>query len=337
MTDEDTPASPPVCTFGQFEYVDGDLRPVGAAPSPDDPPYPAPLVVVGTDMTVRMKQELQEQVSPARSPIPLLPLVGTSDLGRIATPLGMPFTHFASGMPSHSQEVAAYALPAEANLLCVLCARIFRPADMKTHMEVTHQIDITSLPTASCHICGCAVLMASLAAHCAYMHHERMAISESSLPLAMATHSPVNQDLPPEVKMFRCRKCPALLPCNVSLRAHLKTHLNRGPQMCSSCQATYNTKYYLLKHKKAQNHHGFSCRGCGGNFVSEVAYMAHMEAKTTDRNLCFSKCNVCSGYFANVNTLAKHHKLKHPLTHWCGSCGLGFRAAHYMRAHLCSK
>ena len=336
-TDEDAPASPPICAYGQFECVEEDPRPVVPAPSPDGPSSPPPLVVIDNGMIVRTKQELEEQIGPARSQFPLLPVVGASDLGRIATPTGMPFTHFASGMPSHSQEIAAFALPAEANLLCVLCAKIFKPNDMGGHMENAHQVDITNLPTASCHICGCTLLMASLAAHCAYMHHERMVVSESCLPLAVATHSPTNQDAQPEVKMIRCKKCPALLPCKASFRAHMKTHLNKSPQMCSSCQATYNTKYFLLKHKKENNHHGFSCRGCGNNFASEVAYNVHREAKTTDRNLCYSKCNVCSGYFANVNTLAKHHKVKHPITHWCGSCGLGFIATRYLRAHVCPK
>ena len=103
------------------------------------------------------------------------------------------------------------------------------------------------------------------------------------------------------LRQSRCKVCKEVF---VSLKQHMRVHMDRNPFYCTLCRREFleltNLKQHMTTHTGAKP---YSCEDCGRGFAQASNLKSHMRIHTGERPFV---CPVCQKTFAHSSSMKNH-------------------------------
>ena len=132
------------------------------------------------------------------------------------------------------------------------------------------------------------------------------------------------------LRQSRCKVCKEVF---VSLKQHMRVHMDRNPYYCTFCNREFleltNLKQHLNTHTGAKP---FACEDCGREFAQASNLKSHMRIHTGERPF---SCHICHKTFAHSSSMKNHIRFHTgEVCHYCTHCGRGFTDKSSLKKHV---
>ena len=131
------------------------------------------------------------------------------------------------------------------------------------------------------------------------------------------------------LRQSRCKVCKEVF---VSLKQHMRVHMDKQPYYCTLCKREFleltNLKQHLSTHTGDKP---FVCDECGREFAQASNLKAHMRVHTGERPY---NCHICGKTFAHSSSMKNHIRFHTgEVCYYCSHCGKGFTDKSSQKKH----
>ncbi|KYM99966.1 PREDICTED: zinc finger protein 248-like [Cyphomyrmex costatus] len=158
-------------------------------------------------------------------------------------------------------------------------------------------------------------------------------------------------DANPELKVFKCDKCPKAFTRRIMLKSHQSVHSTQRGFTCQACEKWFPTRSALVRHERTHTgekpfgcnichrafaqkeilfrhlmtHSGqkpFQCQHCDKSFTQREALKVHMRRhqKLNPNDIQLHHCQLCPKAFCHASGLSRHLVTHTGRTYKCVEC-----------------
>ena len=132
------------------------------------------------------------------------------------------------------------------------------------------------------------------------------------------------------LRQSRCKVCNEVF---VSLKQHMRVHMDQNPYYCTFCNREFleltNLKQHLTTHTGDKP---YACEECGREFAQASNLKSHMRIHTGERPF---SCEICHKTFAHSSSMKNHVRFHTgEVCHYCTHCGKGFTDKSSLKKHV---
>ncbi|XP_039302235.1 zinc finger and SCAN domain-containing protein 12 isoform X3 [Solenopsis invicta] len=158
-------------------------------------------------------------------------------------------------------------------------------------------------------------------------------------------------DANPEMKVFKCDKCPKAFTRRIMLKSHQSVHSTQRGFTCQACEKWFPTRSALVRHERTHTgekpfgcnichrafaqkeilfrhlmtHSGqkpFQCQHCDKSFTQREALKVHMRRhqKLNPNDIQLHHCQLCPKAFCHASGLSRHLVTHTGRTYKCVEC-----------------
>ncbi|KAL6427691.1 hypothetical protein ACFW04_008861 [Cataglyphis niger] len=162
-------------------------------------------------------------------------------------------------------------------------------------------------------------------------------------------------DANPELKVFKCDKCPKAFTRRIMLKSHQSVHSTQRGFTCQACDKWFPTRSALVRHERTHTgekpfgcnichrafaqkeilfrhlmtHSGqkpFQCQHCEKSFTQREALKVHMRRhqKLNPNDIQLHHCQLCPKAFCHASGLSRHLVTHTGRTYKCVECEKSF-------------
>ncbi|KAL0100411.1 hypothetical protein PUN28_019631 [Cardiocondyla obscurior] len=145
-------------------------------------------------------------------------------------------------------------------------------------------------------------------------------------------------DANPELKVFKCDKCPKAFTRRIMLKSHQSVHSTQRGFTCQACEKWFPTRSALVRHERT--HTGekpFGCNICHRAFAQKEILFRHLMTHSGQKPF---QCQHCEKSFTQREALKVHMRRHQKLNpndiqlHHCQLCPKAFCHASGLSRHL---
>ncbi|KAG4067741.1 hypothetical protein HA402_005513 [Bradysia odoriphaga] len=239
---------------------------------------------------------------------------------------------------------------------CYMCHKTMKLAG---HLVYHYKLYHTTGKISTCPSCGKYISdYSNMVRHLNWHldeHYHRCDMCDAGFrtPKQLEQHSISHND--PNVKKFKCKKCPKVFVQKIHLKKHVEEHkrpplslsekldslINKkrektakdGKFKCDICAAQFDKESELTVHTKVHDENKLLCHLCGAKLMNKRNLMVHYRVHTGKP----FKCDECGRTFSTKTKLNRHardHAGTLPRPHKCTICGRAFIQKRHLSDHM---